>query len=148
MSDEQRRVRASDVATRAEATRAALVATARRLFVENGYHATGTTDVVAQAGAGTRGALYHHFPDKRSLFLAVFHEVEQDLLAGAAANVTASDALTRLRTGLNAFLDASLTKEVQRVILIDARPFWVGRSGAPWRSTTDSVPYGRCWRKQ
>ena len=38
----------------AQATRAALVAAARRLFVAKGYHATGTEEIVAEAGVGTR----------------------------------------------------------------------------------------------
>ena len=43
----------------ADATRAKIVETARRLFVENGYDNTGTQAIVAAAGVGTRGALYH-----------------------------------------------------------------------------------------
>src|SRR3984885_16123099 len=71
-------------AAQAEGTRAALVAAARRLFVEKGYHRTGTEEVVAEAGVGTRGALYHHFADKQALFEAVFIAVEQDLVMAAA----------------------------------------------------------------
>ena len=41
-------------AQQAEATRPALVAAARRLFVEKGYHRTGTEEVVAEAQVGTR----------------------------------------------------------------------------------------------
>jgi AcrR family transcriptional regulator len=124
MSERQRSepassVRAAVVAERAEGTRNALVAAARRLFVERGYFATPTEEIVAAAGVGTRGALYHHFADKRALFLAVFEQVEQDLLTAAATTTTAPDALGRLREGLLGFLDASLTPEVQRVLLID-----------------------------
>jgi AcrR family transcriptional regulator len=105
----------------AEATRAALVDTARRLFVEKGYHHTGTAEVVAEAGVGTRGALYHHFADKRALFEAVFINVEQDLAMEAAKNLAdpADGALNQLRQGLIGFLDASLTPHVQRILLID-----------------------------
>ena len=63
-------------AAQAEATRAALITAARRLFVEKGYFNTGTEEVVAASGVGTRGALYHHFEDKRALFQAVFEQVE------------------------------------------------------------------------
>ena len=108
------------VAERAEATRAALVSAARRLFVERGYHDTSTEEIVALAGVGTRGALYHHFADKRTLFVAVFEAVEQDLVAAAGGSL-ADDLppLELLRAGLIGFLDASLTPEVQRVLLID-----------------------------
>lgn len=108
-------------AAQAEATRAALVDAARRLFVEKGYHRTGTEEVVAEAGVGTRGALYHHFADKQSLFEVVFLSVEQDLVLEAAKNLAdpAEGALNQLRQGLIGFLDASLTPHVQRILLID-----------------------------
>jgi AcrR family transcriptional regulator len=112
-------------ADQAQATRAALVKAARRLFAAHGYHATGTHDVVAHAGV-TRGALYHHFPDKQSLFLAVFHDVEAGLISpsgnlgtGAAGSDRGGDAWSRLQQGLQAFLTAALEPEVQRILLID-----------------------------
>jgi AcrR family transcriptional regulator len=108
-------------AAQAEATRAALVAAARRLFVEKGYHHTGTEEVVAEAAVGTRGALYHHFADKQALFEAVFITVEEDLVMDAAKNLAdpADGALNQLRQGLIGFLDASLTPQVQRILLTD-----------------------------
>jgi AcrR family transcriptional regulator len=106
-------------AVQAEATRAALIAAARKLFVEKGYFETGTEEVVAASGVGTRGALYHHFGDKRALFQAVFEQVEEDLLAAAGGAEATGDAIGRLRSGLLRFLDASLTPEVQRILLID-----------------------------
>jgi AcrR family transcriptional regulator len=106
-------------AERAEATRAALLTAARRLFVEKGYFATGTEEIVAASGVGTRGALYHHFADKRAVFLAVFEIVEQDMLNTAASGEAPTDGLGRLRFGLMGFLQAALTPEVQRIILID-----------------------------
>ena len=108
-------------AAQAEATRAALVAAARRLFVQNGYHRTGTEEVVVEAGVGTRGALYHHFADKQALFEAAFIAVEEELVTEAAKNLAdpANGALNQLRQGLIGFLDASLTPQVQRILLID-----------------------------
>jgi len=106
-------------ALQAEATRAALITTARRLFVQNGYHDTATEEIVAESGVGTRGALYHHFADKRALFQAVFEQVEQDLLVAAGGTREGGDALDRLRSALLGFLDASTTPEVQRIVLID-----------------------------
>lgn len=105
----------------AAATRAALIATARKLFVEHGFHATGISDLVAAAGV-TRGALYHHFADKEQLFEAVFHEVATELYAAAAASVRAleTDPWTLLQAGLQSFLTlVAESREVQRVILLD-----------------------------
>ncbi|MGB9249536.1 MAG: TetR/AcrR family transcriptional regulator [Mycobacterium sp.] len=108
-------------AAQAAATRAALVAAARRLFVEKGYHRTSTEEVAAEAGVGTRGALYHHFADKQALFEAAFIAVEEDLVIEAAKKLAdpADGALNQLRQGLVGFLDASLTPHVQRILLID-----------------------------
>jgi AcrR family transcriptional regulator len=112
-----RHVRSRQVASQAEVTRSTLIAAARRLFVDKGYFATGTEEIVRAADV-TRGALYHHFANKEALFLAVFEAVEDDLMA-KAATATTTDSLTRLRAGLLGFLDASLTREVQQVLLLD-----------------------------
>ncbi len=114
-----RKAPSAAVAERAEATRDALVVAARQLFVERGYHDTSTEEIVALAGVGTRGALYHHFTDKRALFVAVFEAVEEDLVAAAGAHLVEAPPLDLLRNGLLGFLDASLTPEVQRILLID-----------------------------
>jgi AcrR family transcriptional regulator len=113
MSDRQSR------SERADQTRRALIAAARELFVAHGYFATGTQEIVVRAGVGTRGALYHHFADKKDLFRAVFDQVQTDL-AAAAAPAERSDPLARLTLGLQAFLDASADDpDVQRILLID-----------------------------
>src|SRR3954463_15849475 len=104
---------------KAEETRRRVVAAARRLFSEQGYFSTGTTEIVHAADVGTRGALYHHFADKQALFEAVFEEVELDLAAKAAVTISATTGFERLRHGLHAFLDASLEPEVRRIILVD-----------------------------
>jgi AcrR family transcriptional regulator len=112
--------RASAVAARSEATRAALVSAARRLFVEKGYFATSTEEIVGEAQVGTRGALYHQFADKQALFLAVFETVESELLAAAAGADRPDGAFARLESGLIGFLDAAATRrEVRQVLLVD-----------------------------
>jgi AcrR family transcriptional regulator len=132
-------VRSSAIADRAQATRNALIVAARELFVEKGYFSTGTEEIVAAAGAGTRGALYHHFADKRALFVAVFESVEEDLAVAAASRIGPGDILERLRTGLMGFLDASLTPAVQRILLIDG-PAVIGWQ--QWRSIEEKYGLG------
>jgi AcrR family transcriptional regulator len=107
-------------AEQAATTRRAILTAARRLFVEQGYFATATEEIVAEAGVGTRGALYHHFADKRALFLAVFDEVERDLAAVGSGSPAAGDPLDMLRHGLQSFLDAAaVDPAVQRIVLVD-----------------------------
>jgi len=100
-------------------TRQRVVVTARRLFAEKGFFATSTTEIVAAAGVGTRGALYGHFANKEDLFLEVLEAVESDLGAKVAVKVTGSNWHQRLDQALAAFLDASLEPEVRRILLID-----------------------------
>jgi AcrR family transcriptional regulator len=113
-------------------TRATLVRAARQLFAMKGYHATGTHEIVAAAKV-TRGALAYYFPKKEDLFIAVFEEVQRDLMVRAQANVgnlTGKDYWTAFRNGLVAFLDAAAKPEVQRILLLDG-PVVLG--WANWR---------------
>jgi AcrR family transcriptional regulator len=103
----------------AEQTRSRIIAAARHLFAEKGYFNTGTTEIVQAAGVGTRGALYHHFADKRALFEAVLEAVEVDLGSKAAGSVTPTSALEQLGQALEGFLDASTEPEVRRILLVD-----------------------------
>lgn len=108
-------------AEQAEATRAALLSTARRLFAARGFAGTSTEALVAEAGV-TRGALYYHYADKRALFEAVFEHLEQELVAELLAKLAdvADDPLALLRGGAEAFLDACLDPAVQRIALLEA----------------------------
>ncbi len=87
--------------------------------MEKGYFATGTEELVAAAGVGTRGALYHHSPNKEALFLAVSLAVQEQVNSRAPRPEDTDDALDSLRTGLRAYLKSSLAGEVQRILMID-----------------------------
>jgi AcrR family transcriptional regulator len=108
-------------ADRTAATRAALIAAARKLFAAHGFAAVGT-ERVAQAAGVTRGALYHQFPAKTELFAAVLEAVELDLTARlieVVAATPADDAAAALVAGADAWLDACSEPEVQRIVLLD-----------------------------
>jgi AcrR family transcriptional regulator len=126
---------------RAAATRAALIAAARQRFAEAGFHATGTTDLVALASV-TRGALYHHFTDKEHLFEAVFRQVAGELSAAAGEAVLplADDPWRQLLAGLQAYLRlVAANAELQRVLLIDG-PAVLG--WARWREIQSEYTFG------
>lgn len=102
------------------ATRTALLSTARRLFAEKGYAATGTEEVVARAEV-TRGALYYHFTDKQALFAAVVEQVAREVLAAIeAAAAKAKSPLDGLVRGSQAFIEACLEPGARQIYLIDA----------------------------
>ena len=93
---------------------------AHQLFAERGYAAVGTEEIVARAGV-TRGALYHHFADKRDLFRAVHEELEGALVADIAARIGGiEDPWELVVTGVGAFLDACTDPALMRISLLDA----------------------------
>ena len=104
---------------RLAATRAALLKAARTIFAEQGYAAAATEEIVRRAKV-TRGALYHHFEDKRALFDAVASEVAREIAEKIDAMTPMDDPLKALIVGTGAFLDACLDPAVRRIYLIDA----------------------------
>lgn len=67
-------------------TRQTLIHTAMELFAAKGYHSTSVADILRAAGANS-GSLYHYFPGKQDLLLAVldaYHDGIDDRLLGPA----------------------------------------------------------------
>ena len=106
-------------AERLASTRAALLKAARTIFAEQGYAAAATEEIVRRAKV-TRGALYHHFEDKRALFDAVASDVARDIAERIDAATPMDDPLRAMLVGTGAFLDACLDPAVRRIYLIDA----------------------------
>ena len=98
-------------------TRRALIDAARRLFSQWGYSATSLDDVCQRARV-TKGALYHHFPNKEELFVAALEQVEDELVrAGAAAVDPGTDFWERLRAAGPSFLDACARSNTRRIVI-------------------------------
>src|SRR5487761_1533705 len=68
---------------RSEGTVSELLRVGRELFAANGYANT-SLDAVCTRADVSKGALYHHFSNKESLFLAVY-EAEQEAMRRASA---------------------------------------------------------------
>jgi AcrR family transcriptional regulator len=86
-------------------SRARLLAAARRLFVERGYHATRPQDVAREAGVG-HGTFYLHFADKRECFLAFVEQAHRELEAEIAARLPEeADLEERIRACLSGIYD-------------------------------------------
>lgn len=106
-------------AEHADETRRELVRAARALLAERGYAATAVRDIADEARV-TKGALYHHFGDKRGIFRAVHEAVEADLAKNIVEAAAAErSAAARLRRGSAAYLDACLEEPVRRILLLD-----------------------------
>lgn len=106
-------------AERGEATRAAILGAARELFSTRGYGQVGTNEVVERAGV-TRGAMYHHFKEKKDLFRAVYEDVERELVETTAARMEGvEDPWELLVTGSRAFFDACTDPTLRQIGLVD-----------------------------
>lgn len=101
------------------ATRRLLLDTARRVFAEHGYEDVSAEQLVREAGV-TRGALYHHFADKRDLFRTLVVEVQEELderIREAAGE--AGTGWQLVEAGVQAAMEACLEPDVARIVLLD-----------------------------
>lgn len=112
-----------------EDTRARLIASARQAFATQGYANTSMDDFTARAGL-TRGALYHHFGDKKGLLAAVVAQLDSEMDARLQR---ISDEAENLWNGFcercRAYLRMAQDEEVRRIVLQDA-PAVLGDTGS------------------
>ncbi|BCG89569.1 TetR family transcriptional regulator [Mesorhizobium sp. 113-3-9] len=100
-------------------TRAKLIAAARQAFGTIGYAEASMDDFTASAGL-TRGALYHHFGDKKGLLEAVIAEIDGEM--AARVNEVASRAPTRWQRFVDectTYIEMALEPEIQRIMFRD-----------------------------
>ncbi|MGH8869627.1 MAG: TetR/AcrR family transcriptional regulator [Actinomycetes bacterium] len=108
---------------RAGATRAALLASARSVFAEQGYSAASIVEVVRRADASV-GSLYHHFGGKVDLFLALWedHRLALEQVASeavAARRQEGEDDPTELFVaGARAYLEGSWARRDVAVLFL------------------------------
>ncbi|CAG74723.1 TetR-family transcriptional regulator [Pectobacterium atrosepticum SCRI1043] len=122
-----------------EETRATLLATARKVFSERGYADTSMDDLTAQASL-TRGALYHHFGDKKGLLAAVVEQIDAEMDERLQAiSDTAEDDWEGFRCRCRAYLEMALEPEIQRIVLRDARAVLGGASPDSQRHCVESM---------
>ncbi len=100
-------------------TRAKLLAAARQAFGTIGYADASMDDFTAAAGL-TRGALYHHFGDKKGLLQAVIAEIDAEMnerlctISGRAPNRWQGFVDESV-----AYIEMALEPEIQRIMLRD-----------------------------
>ncbi|TPI29300.1 TetR/AcrR family transcriptional regulator [Mesorhizobium sp. B3-2-1] len=100
-------------------TRAKLIAAARQAFGTIGYAEASMDDFTASAGL-TRGALYHHFGDKKGLLEAVVAQIDAEM--AARVNEVASRAPTRWQHFVDectTYIEMALEPEIQRIMFRD-----------------------------
>ena len=107
-------------AAQAAGTRRDLLLHARKLFAQKGY-VESSTDEVGRRAKVTKGALYHHFSNKRELYLAVIEDMEQELTARIeAAGAATRDPWHRLQAMCRAYLDSCRDPALTRILVLEA----------------------------
>ena len=122
-----------------DATRLALLDSAHALFVDKGY-AGSSLEEIAAAARVTKGALYHHFDGKQSLFEAVLVRVEEEAHARILGAFSAhEDQWEGALAALDAFVDECSTTEYGRLVFLEGP---VGLGWARWRECEEKYAYG------
>lgn len=97
-----------------------LIAIARNHFSQYGYEKTSLEAIVKEAGM-TRGAVYHHFKNKTSLFLAVLEQVQDEVGQKVEEKaMTSEDVWEQLILGSIGFIEAATLESNKRILLVDA----------------------------
>ena len=101
------------------ATHAHILDAATALFAARGFAAVTTPEVAAAAGVA-QGSVFHHFPTKRDLFVAVHNRFQLRLIEGIdAAAASACDPWSRFDAIWRAYLDATEDPAMRRILLLD-----------------------------
>jgi AcrR family transcriptional regulator len=117
------RERQGSKAAQAEATRAALIAIARTEFAKRGYEAVSLDDILKRTGL-TKGAIYHHFGDKKGLFREVVIRVQSEVAAKARkAGHGQRDPLEALLAVCTSFFLHLARPQVMRIVCREAGVF-------------------------
>lgn len=103
------------------ATRDKILQAALEVFAEKGYHRALVDDIV-RASRTSKGAVYHHFPNKEALFLALVDEFSARLAeAVAAAIADAHGALGKVQAALIAGLETfACHRDLARILLLES----------------------------
>lgn len=103
------------------ATRERILEAALDVFARKGYHGASVDDIVRASGT-SKGAVYHHFPNKEAVFLALVDDFTRQLAAAVAEAVAARHgALAKVEGALGAALATfARSQRLARLILLEA----------------------------
>jgi AcrR family transcriptional regulator len=96
--------------TRSVKTRNKIILAARELFARTGYESASVDDICREAGI-SKGAFYHHFPSKQSVFMELLNEwlagIEQGLELLRNSQTDAGEGLVRMADILPEILESA-----------------------------------------
>lgn len=92
---------------------------ARKLFVRKGYSGANTEELVGSAKV-TKGALYHHFANKKELYQSVVEDAEQELVEKLEAAGKNKKPWDKLHAMCRAYLDSCRDPALARMLVLEA----------------------------
>jgi AcrR family transcriptional regulator len=103
------------------ATRDKILQAALEVFAEKGYHRALVDDIV-RTSRTSKGAVYHHFPNKEALFLALVDEFSARLEEAVAAGIAgAHGGLGKVQAALTAGLETfARHRDLARILLLES----------------------------
>lgn len=101
-------------------TTSSLLKIARKHFTQYGFAGI-SLEKIAEEASVTRGAVYHHFKNKKGLFLAVLDHVQRDVALQIEQEALKSDdPWQQLILGSLGFIKGANADECRRILLLDA----------------------------
>ena len=132
----------------AAATRALILEQATVLFEEKGYAAT-TLDEIAAAAGVTKGAIFHHFKNKKDLFTDIWVTLQLEVdtnIRRTAAKVAAKsdDPFSGMLAGAKCQVDYLKQNRFSRIVMLEGPTVlgmdeWVGRDVALAKNRVDKA---------
>jgi len=103
------------------ATRDRILQAALEVFAQKGYHRALVDDIV-RASHTSKGAVYHHFPNKEALFLALVDEFAGRLAESVAAAIAGAEgALGKVEAALTSGLETfARHRDLARILLLES----------------------------
>ena len=102
-------------------TKDRILSAALEVFAGKGYHRAIVDDIVRASGT-SKGAVYHHFPNKEAVFLALVDDFAERLATAVAATIAERHgALAKVEGALTAALTTFAENErLARLVLLEA----------------------------
>lgn len=123
---------------RSQETRSSILAAAEQSFAERGYDVT-SVDSICRAAGVSKGAFYHHFPSKGSVFVALLNawlaDLDRQFALMQSGGVSVPQQVAAMAAGVNEIYHVAGTKWN---ILLE---FWAKSKADPEvaRSTVDMI---------
>jgi AcrR family transcriptional regulator len=123
---------------RSQETRSCILAAAEQSFAEHGYDVT-SVDSICRAAGVSKGAFYHHFPSKGSVFVALLNawlaELDRQFTAAQAGSESVPRQVAAMAAGVNEIYHVA---GIKWSILLE---FWAKSKADPEvaRSTVDMI---------